>query len=204
MNIKEIKIKDISRDYKMTINIDEFRKRIREYCFVDDKDNLIVEVIENKDEKWEYSQTFKIPVKSISTFHDIYDFTETSWNYSKLPTIYFKTIINELKEVELGGGVFSLHPNFKDCDNFQDLFSKDSMMSFSLSSKVIRKWLNKKFTIRCGYDCKGGWTKHTYYRYVQYLKGLQKLNKTETLSLSVPLNLSEEIRVPLGLCYPIV
>ncbi|MDG1037186.1 MAG: hypothetical protein P8O87_10150, partial [Crocinitomicaceae bacterium] len=135
--------------------ISKFQDQIREHCFIDNKDNLIVEVIENKGVwDWSYKRTVRIPVSKITTFSDIYKMSETPWKSRELPSIYFNYDIEKLSEINKQ----TLNIIYNDEDGVKDLFVKDNLCSYPLDSKLIRYWINQKFGLRSGFDSSSKWT----------------------------------------------
>lgn len=174
--------------------VNDFRDMIRERCFIDNEDNLIVEVIKDVGEwDWKYDRTVKIPVNSISTFHDIYIQSDTMWNEYESPTIYVDYEVENFNVVDQKlEGI-----DFNDDQGVSNRYVEDNLFSYPLNSKLIRPWLSKNFGLRSGYDRQYKWT-HTltdlYYTHI-----VKPTTEISTIRRIVPLGLSG-IDVPLGKC----
>jgi hypothetical protein len=184
--VKELK-KRVKNDLRNR-SVKEFQDSLRKYCFIDDEDRLIVEMINDN----EYVKTEKLSVSGITSFHNIYEKTGSSFKHDYRPSIYLNIGLSSMGIVE-NKLSYQLTP-----EKMSDLFTNDELMCYTLDSKVVRVFYSTEFGYRSGYT-EGNWNDLTSYHFIstksilndEYLNGIQNVQLLNTIG---------EIDTPLGTC----
>jgi hypothetical protein len=179
--------KKVENDLRKT-SVKEFQDNLRKFCFIDDEDRLIIEMINGS----EFIKTEKLSVSELTSFHNIYEKTGSVFKHDYTPSIYLNI---SLKNFNILNDKLSYQISNEDIPN---LFINNELMCYTLDSKMIRMFYSTTFGYRSGYS-EGNWNDLTSYHFInsksifnnEYITGIQKFQLLNTIG---------KIETPLGMC----
>ena len=189
--LKRKKLQELKKKFENNLrktSVNEFRDNLRKFCFIDDEDRLIVEMINGS----EFIKTVKLPVSELTSFHNIYEKTGSVFKHDYTPSIYLNISLENLNTLnnELSYQISS--------ENIPNLFTDNELMCYTLDSKFVRLFYSKTFGYRSGYT-EGNWNELTIFHFIntksdsnnEYITGIKKFQLFDTIG---------KIETPLGKC----